>query len=74
MFALYSRGLNGDIIFEEMEFQDSKNEQIWEAFMAVKLEELEKRFDITVPFKRKVRKLAERKIEEKIGGNTQSHI
>lgn len=63
MYVLYMGGLDESILISEMDFQTKQGLMIWEAFMVVKLEEMEDRFDITIPFKNKVLKIAESKME-----------
>ena len=59
MLSLLRRGLDHDAIIEECVAQSSNSPRIWESFVALKLEELEKRFKVTIPWKRRLRRLAE---------------
>ena len=66
MYALFLKGLDEETIINEMDFQTNNTDHIWEAFMVVKLEEMEERYDITVTFKNKILKIAEEKMEAMI--------
>jgi hypothetical protein len=54
MYHIYLKGLRIETIFQEMKHQDAHTKFNWEAFMAVKLEELEERYQMTVPWKEEV--------------------
>ena len=58
MYELYKKGLDETIIMEEMKVQDGLSDTIWEAFLTMKLDELEDRFTITVPWKKNVEERA----------------
>ena len=58
MHHLYLKGLGIDTIFHEMKHQDANTKFNWEAFMAVKLGELEERYQMTVPWKGEVEERA----------------
>jgi len=58
MFSLYKRGLDEDIIIEELNYQTNNTGIIWEAFMTVKLLEVEERFDVTIPMKNRINSIA----------------
>ena len=70
MYVLYTKGLDEEVILAEVGFQSrhSKAGHIWESFLKVKLDELEERYDITVPFKRRVERMAIAKMEKNIAG------
>ena len=58
MYELYKTGLDETIIMEEMKVQDGLSDTIWEAFLTMKLDELEERFTITIPWKKDVEERA----------------
>ena len=68
MYVLFTKGLDERVILDEAEFQSrhAKAGQIWESFLKVKLDELEDRYDITVPFKRRVERMAIKRMEKAI--------
>ena len=68
MYVLYTKGLEERIILNESVYQSkhAKAGQIWEAFLKVKLDELEERYDITVPFKRQVERMAIERMERMV--------
>ena len=59
MYILYKKGLDRDLIFRECTDQNRMvtppNEKIWESFLLVKIEEMERRFGIGIPWKRELR-------------------
>ncbi len=59
MLSLLRRGLDHNAIIEECVSQSRNSPKVWESFVALKLEELEERFRIEVPWKRTLRRLAE---------------
>lgn len=63
MASLYRRGLDEEVIIRECETQDEHGRMLWEAYLAVRLEELERHADLTVPWRERVRRIAERKLE-----------
>jgi hypothetical protein len=69
MYVLYTKGLDERIILDEADYQSrhANAGQIWESFLKVKLDELEERYDITVPFKRRVESMAIGRMEGAIG-------
>jgi predicted nucleotidyltransferase len=64
MYTMYLIGLDERIIIKEMAIQDSITKFLWEAFMGVKLDELEEAYEITVPWKEGVKELALTKWEK----------
>lgn len=64
MAELYRGGLNERVLIEECQRQDEGSEMLWESFLAVRLDELEEHADLTVPWKERVRRIAERKLAE----------
>jgi hypothetical protein len=64
MFSLYRRGLDQDVIVGELDIQSGMTGVIWEAFMTVKLDEIEERFDVTIPMKNRIRSIAEDKLSD----------
>ena len=69
MYVLYLKGLDHDRIMKEMEIQNTLSETIWEAFLYQKLFELEKHFNIIVPWKEEVEAVAIQKMEQLISNN-----
>ena len=64
MYELYKKGLDEAIIMKEMRIQDGLSDTVWEAFLTMKLDELENRFTINVPWKRIVEERAVRILED----------
>ncbi len=66
MITLFRKGLDRGIILEECEDQADPaglgNSSIWEAFLLTKVEEMEKRHGVSVPWKRGLRARAEMKL------------
>jgi len=67
MRTMFLKGLDEKLILKEVSFQSEKSPKVWEAFLTVKLEELEKKFKINVPFKNKVMRIAEDRMEKMAG-------
>jgi hypothetical protein len=67
MAVLYRRGLDRRTILDEVVVQSkhAPHGQVWESFLAVKLAELEERFDITVPFRKAVERMAVKRLSKK---------
>jgi hypothetical protein len=63
MYTMFRNGLDEELVLKEVAFQTEQSPKIWEAFLTVKLEELEKKFDINVPFKNRVMRIAEDRME-----------
>ncbi len=64
MFVLYKKGLNEEIIISEMMYQTAASDTtLWGAFLTRKLYELEERYNITIPWKEKVEKIAVMEME-----------
>lgn len=70
MAVLYRKGLDHNIIIKEIEEQSKDSPQEWGAFIFVKLEELEEKYKVSIPWKRefarKVESVVERIIIDKI--------
>ena len=49
---------------EEVEFQAKMSKKIWESFLALRLGELEEKYNITVPFKDHFEEIAVVKMEK----------
>jgi hypothetical protein len=64
MFSLYRRGLDQDVIIGELDIQSRMTGVIWEAFMTAKLDEIEERFDVTIPMINRIRSIAEDKLSD----------
>jgi len=64
MVTLYRKGLRKETLFEECLWQDEidKEGRIWESFLVLKIEEMEKKYSIVVPWKEELRRIAEMKI------------
>jgi len=66
MMSLFRRGLSRDVLLDECESQGAgavfRTSQIWEAFLLVKVEEMEERYGVKVPWKRSLRAKAETKM------------
>lgn len=66
MLSLFRSGLDKDVILEECELQTQlagfRKSQVWEAFLVVKIEEMEKKYGIRVPWKRSLKSIAEIKM------------
>lgn len=66
MIVLFRKGLERDIILGECEDQGEpeglRNSSIWEAFLLTKVEEMEMRYGVRVPWKRGLRSKAEMKL------------
>jgi len=66
MMTLFRSGLERDIILGECELQTElagfRESQVWEAFLLVKIEEMEKRYGIRIPWKRYLKSRAEIKM------------
>jgi len=65
MHEMFIRGLDEEVILDEVHFQTDRSSggTIWEAFLVSKLDDLEERFGIRVPFKAEVEKRANRELE-----------
>ena len=64
MHTMYMRGLDEGLIIKEVAVQSERSPKVWEAFLAVKLDELESKYDINLPLKRKVMEMAENRLEK----------
>jgi hypothetical protein len=66
MMSLFRRGLERNVIMRECDLQSElagfRESRIWEAFLLVKLEEMENRYGIRVPWKRSLKSKAEIKM------------
>ncbi|MBU1157709.1 MAG: hypothetical protein KKE24_00015 [Candidatus Thermoplasmatota archaeon] len=66
MIALFRKGLSRDIILEECDNQTDpeglRKSSIWEAFLLTKLDEMERRYGVKVPWKRALKTRAELKM------------
>jgi hypothetical protein len=64
MLTLYRKGLRKETLFEECQWQDEtdKEGRIWESFLVLKVEEMEEKYSIVVPWKEELRRIAEMKI------------
>lgn len=66
MMSLFRSGLSRDTILGECDLQSAlagfRESRIWEAFLLVKIQEMEKRFGISVPWKRSLKSKAEVKM------------
>jgi hypothetical protein len=66
MMSLVRSGLDRDTILSECDLQSElagfRESQVWEAFLIVKIEEMEKKFGIRIPWKRSLKSRAEIKM------------
>ena len=66
MMALYRKGIDKEIVLSEVRRQDKLDSQIsgriWETFLLVKLEEMEDRFGISIPWRRELKRIADLKL------------
>ncbi len=66
MVVLYRKGIDKDTIMKECQIQDLLDSQvggrIWEAFLSIKIEEMEGRFGITIPWKGELKRIADLKL------------
>ena len=66
MMSLFRRGLSRDTILGECDLQSAlagfRESHIWEAFLFVKIEEMESRYGISIPWKRALKSRAEIKM------------
>ncbi|NYT12720.1 MAG: hypothetical protein GKC03_09295 [Methanomassiliicoccales archaeon] len=63
MLILFRKGLDESLILQECAEQNNlinDQERIWESFLLVKLDEMEEEFEIRIPWKRRVRLVAEK--------------
>jgi len=63
MFILYRKGLDRTTILAEQEVQTSLSGTLWSTFLNLKLKEMEERFDITVPWRVQVERMAIKEFE-----------
>jgi len=64
MYTLFTSVLDEKIIMGEVEFQAGMSKKIWESFLALRLGELEEKYNITVPFKDHFEEIAVVKMEK----------
>lgn len=66
MMSLFRRGLDRDVILSECDLQSALaghlESPVWEAFLLVKIQEMEGRYGVSVPWKRLLRSRAEIKL------------
>jgi len=66
MVTLFRSGLSRDAILDECERQNARTDlresHVWEAFLLVKIEEMENRYGVRVPWKRTLKAKAETKM------------
>jgi len=66
MMSLFRGGLSRDTILAECDLQSAlagfRESQVWEAFLLVKIEEMENRYEISIPWKRALKSRAEIKM------------
>jgi len=70
MYVLMQGGIDSRVVLDECDYQsrhDASGEgRIYEAFLLTKLTEIEDRFDVSIPWKRELKMLAERKLGAKL--------
>ena len=64
MYTLYTRGLDERSLIDEVAYQAAHSNRIWESFLVVRMDELERKFDVTVGFKNRLERRAVRKMEK----------
>lgn len=69
MMVLYRKVLDPDVLFEECDTQTENSEKIWHLFLAKKIDEMEEKYEVTVPWKEELveiggRMLLERKVPD----------
>jgi hypothetical protein len=66
MVVLYRKGIDKDTLIGECQTQDLLDSQvggrIWEAFLSTKIEEMEERFGISIPWKGELKRIADLKL------------
>lgn len=70
MVVLYRKGLDKDILISECRVQDDYDNlnrgRIWEAYLTTKIEEMEEKFGISIPWKNEIRRMAGLKLGRKM--------
>ncbi len=51
MMVLYRKVLDSDVLSEECDTQTENSENIWHLFLAKKIDEMEEKYEVTVPWK-----------------------
>jgi len=82
MLTLLRKGINENVVMEECRNQRIKSGRIWETFVVTKIEEIEAKYKITIPWKKKLIRTGEKEtakylIIDKIkkeGGSTTKQI
>ncbi len=62
MYMISRSGLKYETIYEECVYQSRESGRVWESALFGQCEDLRKKYDVQVPFLRKLRELAEEKI------------
>ncbi|MDI6916378.1 MAG: hypothetical protein QMC80_01115 [Thermoplasmatales archaeon] len=60
MLTLLRKGINENIVVEECRNQRIKTGRIWETFLVTKIEEIEAKYKITIPWKKKLIRTGEK--------------
>jgi hypothetical protein len=70
MLVLYRKGIDKEILLDECQQQDQYDAgvggRIWEAFLITKIEEMEEKFSISIPWKRELKRLADLKLGSRL--------
>ncbi|MCX6652443.1 MAG: hypothetical protein NT137_03705 [Methanomassiliicoccales archaeon] len=70
MIVLYRKGIDKETLLTECRFQSQHDDliggRIWEVFLLIKIEEMEKKYGISIPWKRELSKIAEVKLGSKL--------
>lgn len=66
MFTLLRKGINENIVVEECKNQRIKTGRIWETFLVTRIEELETKYRITIPWKKKLIRIGEKETAKHI--------
>ena len=62
MYRIARSGIEYKLVFDECLFQSEKTHRIWEAGLYEKCKELKEKYNLTVPFSSKLRKMGEKKL------------
>lgn len=66
MLTLLRKGINENIVVEECKNQRIKTGRIWETFLVTRIEELETKYRITIPWKKKLIRIGEKETAKHI--------
>ena len=70
MIVLFRKGMDKDALLTECQIQGQYDElldgRIWEAFLLRKIDEMEEKYGVSIPWKRELRRIAETKLGSKL--------